>query len=128
MSGRLQHLYEQAANDLAERIVKELGGNIDSIVVFGSIAKKQAGEDSDIDVLIITDEKEARDKISSIRYEVDLKYDTPTTLIYLTREELEHRIKVGSPFIEDVLKQGIVLYDRNKTFEGIRERTLKVGR
>lgn len=89
------------------------------------MARGEAREDSDIDVLIVSSDVEVKRKISDISYEVDFENDFETfiTLIYFTREELEHRVKVGSPFIFEVLKEGVALYD-NGIFEGIRKKVL----
>lgn len=50
---RLQGRYRKALRTLMNRIVKELGSRIDSIVVYGSVARGEAREGSDIDVLTV---------------------------------------------------------------------------
>jgi len=45
--------------------------------------------------------------------------------LFLSPEEVEQRVRVGSPFIEDILINGLILYDRDETFQGIRGRMLK---
>ncbi len=126
---RLQGRFEKALTDFRNRVVKELGDRIESIVVYGSVARGEAGEDSDIDVLIVGRDKEIRSRISEIGYDVDYgnKFETFITLIYFTREEFEHRIRVGSPYIYEVLKEGVALYD-DGTFKGIREKVLGSSR
>jgi len=79
--------------------------------------------------LIVGSDKEIKSKVSEISYEIDYEnnFETFITPVYYTREEIEHRVKVGSPFIYEVLKDGVVLYD-DGTFKGIREKMLGARR
>ncbi len=115
--------------DFRDRVVKELGNLINAIIVYGSVERGEAREESDIDVLIVGRNKEIRSKVSEISYEVDYEnsFETFITPVYYTKEEIEHRIKVGSPFIYEVLKDGVALYD-DGTFKGIREKVLGASR
>lgn len=120
---RLQGRYEKALRVFRDGVVKELGDCIDAIVVYGSVARGKAREDSDIDVLIVERDKDVRSRVLEIGYDVDYENDFETfiTSIYLTRDELEHRVMVGSPFIYEVLRDGVALYD-DGTFKRIREK------
>jgi len=46
--------YEKIIAHLRERLVEELGDKIESIVLYGSVARNEAQEDSDIDILVVT--------------------------------------------------------------------------
>ena len=117
-------LWKVLAN-FRDRVLKDLGDRINAIVVYGSVARGEYRDDSDIDVLIVGSDKEIKSKVSEISYEIDYEnnFETFITPVYYTREEIEHRVKVGSPFIYEVLKDGVVLYD-DGTFKGIREKML----
>ena len=106
--------YAKAVEQLKNRLVNELGDKIDSIVLYGSVAKNTASDESDIDVLVVArdDERGLYDKISKIRTQVDLENNTLTALLYVTSEELEHYAKLGSPFMKSVSEEGMILYDR----------------
>jgi len=106
--------YAKAVEQLRNRLVKELGEKIDSIVLYGSVAKNTASEESDIDILVVArdDERGLYDKISKIRTQVDLENDTLTALLYVTSEELEHYAKLGSLFMKSVSEEGVILYDK----------------
>ena len=125
----LQGRQRKALTEFRDRVVKELGDRINAIIVYGSVARGEAGEESDIDVLIVGKDKEIRSMITEISYEIDYenRFETFITPIYYTKEEIEHRIKVGSPFIYEVLKDGVALYD-DGTFKRIREKMLGTGR
>jgi len=121
-------LYEKTLKEFTEKVIKELNRSIDSIIVYGSVARGEATKDSDIDILIISQEKDnIREKVLDISYDIDLENNTATTRVYLTPDEIEHGIKVGSPFIDDILTQGVILYD-NGTFKSLREKMLKISR
>ncbi|MGC9094211.1 MAG: nucleotidyltransferase domain-containing protein [Candidatus Bathyarchaeia archaeon] len=111
---------------LSERVLNELGDRIQSIVVYGSIARGEATKDSDIDVLVVSRDKKDEEKVSDVSYEVDFENDFETFImpIHLTGDEFEHRVKIGSPFIFEILKEGVVLYD-DGTFQRIREKMFR---
>jgi len=102
--------------------VKELGDSIESIVLYGSIARDEADEESDIDILVVTREnnKKIHDRISRIRTTIDLNNNTLTTLVQMNRNELERYIKLGSPFMESVVEEGVILHD-DGFFENVRK-------
>jgi len=114
-------VYKQAIQELRDRLVKELGDKINSLILYGSAARGEAGEESDIDILVITrdDDRRVYDQISEIRTDVDLKNGTLTSLVAFSRAEVEKYLKLGSPFIEDVIEEGVILYD-DGTFRGLR--------
>jgi len=107
-------IHEKTIAHLSERLAKELPNKIESIILYGSAARNQTHEDSDIDILIITqkDDKKLYDKISKIRTQIDLDNNTLTALVQMSKNELERCLKLGSPFLENVMKQGVPLYDR----------------
>ncbi len=106
--------YTKAVAQLKDKLVKELGDRIESIVLYGSVAKNTAHEDSDIDILIVTQDEDKRlyDKISKIRTKIDLDNNTLTTLVHVSSEEVERYLKLGSPFIKSVVQEGVILYDK----------------
>ena len=113
--------YEKIITHLRERLVEELGDKIESIVLYGSVARNETHEDSDIDILVVTrdDDRKLYDRISKIRTRIDLDNNTLTALVQMSRNELERYLKLGSPFMESVAEEGVVLYDSG-FFEKIR--------
>lgn len=113
--------YEKIVAHLTERLVEDLGDKIESIVLYGSVARNEAHEDSDIDILVVTrdDDRKLYDRISKIRTRIDLDNNTLTVLVQMGKNELEQHMKLGSPFMESVVKEGVILYDSG-FFEKIR--------
>jgi len=114
--------YMRTVEQLKDRLVSELGDSIESIVLYGSVAKKKAHENSDIDILLVTRDasKSLYDRISKIRTKIDLDNNTLTALILMSSEELERFVKLGSPFMKSVAEEGVILYDGG-TFKKLRE-------
>lgn len=106
--------YVNVASELRDRLVGELGDRIEAIVLYGSVAKNTAHEESDIDVLVVTrgDDGSLCDRVSEIRTEIELKNYALTALVHVTGEELERYAKLGSPFVKSVAEEGVILYDR----------------
>jgi len=104
--------YRRVAERVAERLLEEIGDNIEAIVLYGSVARGEAGRDSDIDLLIIVPDGEIRNQVLSVSYDVDLEFGTVTSHVYMTPQEFECYLSWGDPFLREILKEGIVLYDR----------------
>ncbi|MEM2914566.1 MAG: nucleotidyltransferase domain-containing protein [Candidatus Bathyarchaeia archaeon] len=115
--------YEDALNELREKLVKELKGGVKSIIVYGSVARGEATEESDVDIMVVLEEHSLYKRVSDIVYEVDLKNRTATSIFWATPEELFKYAKNGSPFLESVAEEGVVLYD-DGTFAGVRQSIL----
>ncbi|MBI4285366.1 MAG: nucleotidyltransferase domain-containing protein [Chloroflexi bacterium] len=119
--------YERVAKALTRRLRKELGDKLHSSVLYGSVARKEAREDSDIDLLLVVSDSKLCERISDISYDVDLENGILTAVFCVTPEELGRYVEHGSPFIDNVAEEGITLYD-DGTFTAIRGRLLEAGR
>jgi len=119
--------YENTLNELKESLMRELKDGIKSIVVYGSVARGEAGEESDIDILVVLEDNSLYKKVSDITYKIDLNNRTATSIFWITPKELTKYVKKGSPFLENVVEEGVVLYD-DGTFARVRESIVKKGR
>jgi len=103
-----------------KKIILEVVGKLRSeyeplkIILFGSFAYGDPTKDSDIDLLILknTDKRRADRfvEVKRIIYNPDLKI--PIFPLVYTPEELEERLKIGDDFVKEILRKGIVLYER----------------
>lgn len=80
--------------------------NIEGIMVHGSVARGDARKDSDIDILMISDEKSLEDKFGA---KVLGKKIFMTTVF--TKEEFKKSFRKGSNFAQNVVDEGIIIYD-----------------
>jgi len=90
------------------KTLKEQYGAIE-VILFGSYARGEENEESDIDLLIISDTKERFfDRMATVSRMVrGLIRKIPFSPIVLTTKELEERIKHGDQFIMEILNKGI---------------------
>jgi HEPN domain-containing protein/predicted nucleotidyltransferase len=98
---------------VTERIVE--GFDPDSIILFGSMASEGDKWDSDIDLLIV---KETDDDPASRRAAVErLLQDraVPLDILVYTPGEIRTLFSMGSPFIEEIMESGRLLYMRKAT-------------
>lgn len=84
-----------------------------TVILYGSCARGEEREDSDIDVLVLLDsekEKISRDERIRITYPLcDIEIETETIIspvVYSKKAWANHRV---TPFYENVNKEGIVL-------------------
>lgn len=121
MSQGLNVLYRSAAEDYARTLTSVFGERVHSIVLFGSVPQKQARASSDIDVLVVGAEPELREKVLDIAYEAMERshFAAFISVVFLNGQELQELVRLRSPFISHVLKQGAILYD-DGTFSSLR--------
>lgn len=81
------------------------------VILFGSAARGEATEDSDIDLLVVspTTEKFYTRMASVLHLVRDLSRGLPLAPIVLTPEELKARLDVGDQFIAEVVSTGMEL-------------------
>lgn len=86
--------------------------NIIQIILYGSVARDEAGIESDVDIAIIladSDISKIRDRFLSWNSEMDMKYDRVFSIIDIDKANLE---KWGDilPFYKNIKKEGVVLW------------------
>jgi predicted nucleotidyltransferase len=101
---------DQILKEYRSRLVETLGDTLELIVLYGSQARKDAVEGSDLDFLCVMN--------TSFRYgdlikltskdtaEISLKYDVVISRVFVTREDFESRC---SPFLMNVHKEELVI-------------------
>lgn len=83
------------------------------VIAYGSRVRGDYRGDSDMDVLVIVDRKdrEIRDKVVDTFYSYELESDISFSITILSLEEFDLNERLGSPFIESIKKEGIIIYD-----------------
>jgi len=98
----------------AKLIAEEISLNreVVAVVLFGSVAKNEATDDSDIDMLVVT-ENEMEEALSDALYDLMFKYDVPVEAIFLTYEDLIINLQNKTAFSFGLLEGYQILYDRS---------------
>jgi hypothetical protein len=117
--------FRSALAAAAEGWIELLGSRLVSIVLFGSVARGDAGENSDVDVLVIAEGfprslSERRgallDAWRAAREQQGLPA-VPWSLVTKTPEEARYH----SPLYLDITEDGILLLDRDGFFQAVLE-------
>ena len=96
--------------DLTSQIAREFSP--DRIILFGSHAYGQPGNDSDVDILVVLSfEGKPVRKAIEIRNRVNA--GLPLDLIVRTPEQLAERVAQNDWFIREILERGRTLYEAN---------------
>lgn len=117
--------YRAAAEEFTRRVSDALGDRVDSIVLYGSAARGDAGPESDIDILVVGDDsRHLRDTTGKIAFDLDCEggFTFLISPFAIERDELLRLRRLGSPFVRNVLREGQILYD-NDTFAGMPDMT-----
>lgn len=95
---------------IAEKIIKEYKPK--RVILFGSYAYGKPTEDSDIDFLIIKNtDKSPLDRWVEVKKLLrDLTRTFPVAPLVYTEKEIKERIAMKDFFIEEIFKNGEVLY------------------
>ncbi len=93
-----------------KRVVEELRPQ--AVILFGSFARRDVNEGSDVDILVVADFKEPF--LDRIKVLLDLNDDIglPLEPIGYTSEEFRKMQEGGNLFIQEVLETGEVLYGK----------------
>lgn len=94
---------------IAEEISQN--GRVVAVILFGSVARGEYTEESDIDLLVVT-EADIEAQLNDRVYDLMFKYDVPVEAIFLTYDDLIINLQAKTAFSFGLLEGYRVLYDR----------------
>ncbi|MBU0469865.1 MAG: nucleotidyltransferase domain-containing protein [Nanoarchaeota archaeon] len=105
------------ANGFAQSLNNELGDFLMSVIIFGSAVRRQASPESDIDVLVITDD--TRFQLSEALIEayriivekVVVRTSPKLHITSMTFTSFWEYAKAGDPVVVNILRDGVALMD-----------------
>jgi len=97
-------------NELTQKLKEKFGGRIDLVILFGSYARGDKREESDLDVLIIG--KVGLDEVIDVTYSLSLKHGIYISPIIMTKDYFKMLKDEGASFVKNVLKDGVIAYGR----------------
>ncbi len=110
---------EKLKNRLARMIISCLTIKPESIILFGSVARKQDQPGSDIDLLFImpggTDLKKCGREVADAAEEVTQLFGNQLSPLCMGRKTFLRKLEKGEHFAEEIAKTGEVIYGKSIT-------------
>ncbi|MEI8141132.1 MAG: nucleotidyltransferase domain-containing protein [bacterium] len=82
------------------------------VILFGSYARGNPGDDSDVDMLVIMEHPMRKDVEQAVAIDIQLNRTFPLDLIVRRPSEVSKRLAMGDIFLRTILGEGQVLHDR----------------
>ena len=109
---------KQGLLNVAKEFVSNLPkNNITAVILFGSVSRGDFNEKSDIDLLIVYNDEQAKNKVEGFVDEMLEIYDVHIVPIFLTEKEIQKRKKTFDNFITTVIHEGKLLFGEAKWLE-----------
>jgi predicted nucleotidyltransferase len=102
----LQNILEEV-KDALQKLYKD---NLVEIILYGSYARNDFNENSDIDLLIVLDKLDSAgkqiDNIVDAIYDINLKYNTLISVMPISNDDYR---SLNSPLLLNVRKEGVLV-------------------
>ena len=100
--------------ELEEKLQRVYGNKLKAVILYGSVARGTATEESDIDIMVLVDgtAQELRtfeDQLSDVSTDISIKYFKVFYIIDISYQEYMRWVNT-SPFYRNVSKEGVILY------------------
>ena len=100
--------------ELEEKLQRVYGNKLKAVILYGSVARGTATEESDIDIMVLIDgtAQELRtfeDQLSDVSTDISIKYFKVFSIIDISYQEYMRWVNT-SPFYRNVSKEGVILY------------------
>lgn len=96
--------HRDAFEDFAGSVDEELGDSLERLVLFGSVARGEEGDESDVDVLVVVGDEDDRDVVEDLAFEASVRHGV--FMVPLVKTVDEFREKKDSLFVKEVLDSG----------------------
>ena len=115
---KLEMIKDNKILELLSEIQEELnnlfGDKLKDTILYGSYARLENTKDSDIDIMVLVDEKTSElrqyeDQITDIMVDLSLEYDVVVSIISESHEVYKNYSDI-LPFFNNVKKEGVKLY------------------
>ena len=104
----------QVVEDIKREISASLGNELKEIILYGSYARDEQTDESDIDIVVlldgdVLDMSGIRQKLADIKVDLSLKYDVVISIII---KKYNHYLRNRDfvPFYSTIDKEGVELY------------------
>lgn len=103
--------YRKIAKEFAEEVKNSLGDLVKDVILFGSVARGDYREESDIDVLIVVDADpwKIQKRVSELVVRYLLEYGTYISVKVVSVEEFEFMKDISTAFYTNIRREGVSL-------------------
>lgn len=98
--------------EIVRRIIEKF--DPEQIILFGSYAYGEPHQDSDVDLFVVMESTVSRAERSVAVSELILPRPFPLDIIVYTPEEVAQALAKNNYFIQEILTQGRILYERSR--------------
>lgn len=104
--------YQEEAKQLTKKMISHtrIRKSLQLVALFGSVARREADERSDVDILIVVDDDKIRALVEDIALDYYMKHGTRFTTQILISEEFIKTAKSHDAATIRIFHEGIVLY------------------
>ena len=103
---------QSTLDELVKGILEIIGGTVNAIVLYGSVARGTADVDSDVDIALIINNPLSPaddDRLADFVVDMNLKYNKVFSVIDIAAAEYRKWREI-IPFYKNVVKEGVVLW------------------
>lgn len=106
--------FQEILDIYTQGILDIYGTHLKSVILYGSYARGDNREDSDVDIMILVDLTEeavqkSREQVSIYTFDFNMQYDTEIMPIVKEADHFRYWSKV-SPFYKNIEEEGVALY------------------
>jgi len=108
----MKHIRQEMYDDFVNEVKMIYLDNLQAIILFGSVARGTATEESDLDIAILvnSDDKSMYDQLLDVVVRIDLDNDVVISTTIIEKEQFD-TWKDVLPFYKNISKEGIQLWE-----------------
>lgn len=96
--------HREAFEEFAEEAQEELGDSLKKLILYGSVARGEETEESDVDLYAVVETEEQKRKLEDMAFEFGVESNLAFSPNVKTKEEFEQR--KSHPFTRTVMEEG----------------------
>ncbi len=101
-------------NKVGNKMLELFQDKLKDIILYGSYARNENTSESDMDIMILVDEKpellkEYEDSVEDIMVDLSLEYDIVLSLYTQSIQEYQRQVSI-LPFLRNIQREGIRIY------------------
>jgi len=110
---------------ILERLLGIFGEDLVSVVLFGSRARKNYTENSDLDIMVVVEKETESEEIKDLRIDFLLNFSKNLDIHIFTKEDAESNFQNFTPLFSSILLGNKVLFDKDMFFTELLKKFVK---